>query len=237
MTESRDTPAPLAGHTYLWSVEVPNAEAITGKFHTPFGWREVPNGYGNSCNIGVWNGATIPNSPNGEHNAPLTSVPAVGEDGSFQLAMTGADFRTGVYTVAYFIYEGSRSRAICATLTLSNGRPINSEHTSVAVTRQEFADGQYFVTLAYTSPAANIPYYQADSVVVCAGGQPVQPDSNIGWMVVADDEPAAGQNTASGSVRIPLTTAPISGGQYVAQYDPGNDIWAISAYSPFTWTL
>jgi len=236
----KETPAAFT-HTYLSGVEVPRATAITGKFHTPSGWHLRAGGEGNTCRLGVWNGSTIPNAPDDStgSNSPLASVEATEEDGVFQLEAQGADFRTGLYTIAYYVEGSGRNRSICATLTLSDSRPIKAEHTSLSVTRQEVSGKQSYLTVSYSSPTENIPYFQSDVIIVCPGDTVVVPGTgqNIGFTPVGEDPPAAGQSTASGSVKISLTVPMTAGAQYIVEYNPGNRYWPVSAYRVFTWTL
>jgi hypothetical protein len=238
MTDSAKETLAAFTHTYLSGVEVPRASTITGKFHTPSGWS--PGGEGNTCRIGVWKGSTIPNAPRGpaSSNAPIISADTVGEDGSFQLEAQGTDFRTGLYTIAYYVIGAGPNHSICATLTLSDGRPIKAEHTSLSITRQEISDGKFYLTVSYSSPTENIPVFQSDAIIVCAGETVSVPGTgqNIGFTVVGEDPPTAGQDTASGSVKISLS-APTANARYIVEYNPGNKQWPVSAYRVFTWTL
>ncbi|WP_144408896.1 hypothetical protein [Chromobacterium vaccinii] len=233
MIDSPDFTTTFLGSTYLWAVEVPNPSIIRGRFHAPAGWQAGKGGDPNACRIGVWPGLTIPNLPD-NRKAPIATQEVIGTDGIFHLEVNDINFRSGNYIIAYFLDVMDIQRAICTTLTLSNGKATISEYTAIAFAGHEIINNELNIKVNYTSPISNNPSDPTDTMVVYLGDKPASPwlKHLIGFMTVTD---LIGPGHNSGTTKVPMSAAMTPGSQYVIEYVPAGDPWAASAYQVITW--
>ncbi|MFC5473740.1 hypothetical protein [Paraherbaspirillum soli] len=203
---------------YISDVEISDAATIYGKYHAVMG--------SSVSYVGVWAGRKAV-------SAPIAIAPAPVTDGVFRLAGVGSgvNFGIGEYTIAYIVDIGLRYHAICGTLLLSHGKPIEVQHTRVAVVGQSSSAGETYVTISYSMPDGNTPCLNSDALCVFTGDQVVVPGAGdqVGFGVFDSD-------AVTGKVNVPISSPMVHGRKYIIEYAPANQV-LVSAYNTFIWTL